>query len=340
MNNTPNTTTENAVNSATVTFQAIAVSHEFIAGMKPLQMLGYKHGHEYQAAVPKADPSYILRKDFLREYRSWHNNCGEEGFMIVGPTGSGKSTAPLAINALLNIPTLLVPCHRDMTLLELKGNMQFVTDPMTNQTVTKYVLGPLARAFKYGLSIIMDEQNLLDPGVLTGFNEIIRGNTMLIEQTGEIIQRHPMFRYIATGNDWGRGDGEMRYAGINFQNTSNLQRFWKFSMGYPEAAVEEVILATKYPVLLEPIVKGMVSIANAVRSVTAGVGNTKEASLEVDFSTRTLLSWADKTIRFQKAGNALALGLDICLLRACDEVERQAINQICKDKLGDAFKEV
>ena len=326
----------NAIANPTVP-TATEVPMAFFATKPDLTMLGYKPGHPLQRYVPAEEVGYIHRQDFIREYRSWHNNPGEFGMMIVGPTGSGKSTAVLAVNHHLNIPTILVSCHRDMSLLELKGTMQFVTDPDTKQTVTKHVLGPVALAFKFGFTLIMDEQNVLDPGVNAGLNETIRGNTMIIEATGEIIQRHPMFRYVATGNDWGRGDAEMRLAGINQQNAAYLNRFWKFEMSYPDADTELAILQAKYPKFPTDILQRMVAVANAVRPCIRGIGPAETASLDVDFSTRTLLFWVDVAQRFSQAPNPIAYALDVSLLRACNGIEREVIERACGDKLGDIF---
>ena len=323
--------------TAATAFNPVEVPMSFFAPAPQMTMLGYQPDHPLKSYVPSEEPGYIHRKDFMREYRSWHNAPGEMGFMIVGPTGSGKSTAVLAVNHHLNIPTILVSCHRDMSLLELKGTMQFVTDPNSQQTITKHQLGPVAMAFKYGMTLIMDEQNLLDPGVNAGLNETIRGKTMVIEATGEVIKRHPMFRYVATGNDWGRGDAEMRLAGINQQNAAYLNRFWKFNMGYPDRDTEISILTSKYPNLPANILEGMVDCAAVVRPCIRGIGPAETATLDVDFSTRTLLFWADVTLRFAQAPNPLSYALDVALLRACNQVERQVIEQACKDKLGDAF---
>lgn len=330
---TPNQTTVNSI--------ATEVPMSFFAPAPHITMLGYMPDHTLKNYVPAEEVGYIHRKDFIREYRSWHNNPGEFGLMIVGPTGSGKSTAVLAVNHHLNIPTILVSCHRDMSLLELKGTMQFVTDPVSQQTVTKHQLGPVAMAFKYGLTLIMDEQNLLDPGVNAGLNETIRGKTLVIEATGEVIQRHPMFRFIATGNDWGRGDAEMRLAGINQQNAAYLNRFWKFEMSYPERDTEIQIIRSKYPQLPSVIVEGMVDVAEVVRPCIRGIGPDETANLDIDFSTRTLLFWADVAVRFSQAPNPIAYALDVALLRACNKVEKEVIVRACKDKLGsDTFGEI
>jgi cobaltochelatase CobS len=311
---------------------------EFFPQAGNAQILGYMPNHPYQSFVPQGEAGYIHRREFIREYVSWHNQPGEMGLMIVGPTGSGKTTAVLAVNHRLNIPTILVACHRDMSLIELKGTMQFVTDPDTKQSITKFVYGPIAMAFKFGFTLILDENNLLDPGVNAGLNEVVRGKTMLIEQTGELIHRHPMFRIIATGNDWGRGDAEVRLAGINQQNSAFLNRWWKFQMSYPTPEEERAILLKKKPKLPTDLIDGMVDIAQTIRPTIRGVASDDTAAkLDVDFSTRTVIEWADKTLRFNKAPNPVQYALDITLLRSCDKAERETIERVCRDRLGDSY---
>jgi cobaltochelatase CobS len=337
------TLNQTALNQTAINSIATQVPMSFFAPAKNLTMLGYASEHQLKEYVPTEEKGYIFRSDFIREYRSWHNFPGEFGFMIVGPTGSGKTTAVLAVNHYLNIPTMLVSCHRDMSILELKGTMQFVTDPTTQQTVTKHQLGPVAFAFKHGLTLIMDEQNLLDPGVNAGLNETIRGKTLIIEATGEVIHRHPMFRYIATGNDWGRGDAEMRLAGINQQNAAYLNRFWKFQMNYPTKDVELSILKAQFAHvndgLPDRILQGMVDVAEAIRPCIRGIGPDETAVLDIDFSTRTLSFWADACYRFMTAPNAISYALDIVLLRSCNRIEREVIMKTCQDKFGDAIGE-
>ncbi len=310
-----------------------------LPGLPEFQMLGYAEGHEHQHAVPKKGDGYIHRREFIREYRSWHNDPGEFGFMIVGPTGSGKSTAVLALNSELAIPTRVVKCHRDMTLLELISSMLFVTDPTTQQTVSKVVLGSLAHSFKFGYTVVLEEANTLDPGVAAGMNEIVRGQTLEVEATGEVISRHPMFRFVATGNDWGRGDAAIRLAGLNQQNAAYLNRFWKFQMDYPAPDVELEILTTKQPSIPAQIAEWMVDVASRLREVIVGVAADPErATLDVDFSTRTLLLWADAVRRF--AGGAphpVQYGLKIACLRACSPPEREVIERCARDVMGDEY---
>jgi cobaltochelatase CobS len=308
-----------------------------LPGLRSLTFLGYDHGHAHQDLVPEQESHYRHRKDFIREYRSWHNDPGEYGFAVVGPTGSGKSTGIIALNALLNIPTIVVQCDRD-TGSELKSTMQFVADPESGQTVSKIVLGSVARAFKHGFTVILEEAMYMDPGVLGGLNETVRGKTMVIEASGEVIKRHPMFRLVLVGNDWGRGDGPLRLAGLQQQNAAFLNRFWKFGMGYPDATSEAEIIRAKVPSLPDRVVDLMVEVASRLREVIVGVAaDTSRATLDVDFSTRTLLLWAEATRRMNGAPHPVQYGLEIACLRSCEAQEKEIIERCCRDVMGDAY---
>ena len=323
--------------------QPLAIDISTIIGQPgPIEMIGYEADHPNQEFVPKPEDNYLPQKEFVREYRSWHNSPGERGFFIVGPTGSGKTTGVLHLNSFLNIPTILVHCHRDKTMLELLGSMMFVMDESTgSQSVTQYVLGPVSKAFKFGFTLVLDELGSLDPGVSIGLNEIVRGNTLLIEETGEVIKRHPMFRVVATSNDWGRGDGATRLAGLQQQNAAFLRRWWLFERDYPHADEEKAILAQKYPSVPDVIRHGMVDVANRLRSVIIGVAkgdDADRASLDVDFSTATLLNWCDTLLRFTRAPNPVQYALEICSLRACNAEERTVIERACQDVMGEHYQ--
>jgi cobaltochelatase CobS len=300
-----------------------------------MQIKGYEPGHKFQHYVPKEEEGYVFRRDFLREYISWHNSHADDmGFMIVGPAGSGKTSAVKAINHHFNIPTIHIGFHRDTSLLELKGGMQFATDPNTKQTVTRYVYGPLTMAFKYGFTLILGENNTADPAVNNGLNDIVRGNVLTIEATGETIKRHPDFRAIADGNGWGRGDDELRYAGTVQQNSAYLDRWWKHTMSYPEPEVEREIIKSQCPALNDILLEGIVRVTERIRPLIRGVSKDPKASLDIEFSTRMLVFWARIMQDFPTAPYPMKYALEIVLLRALNDTERQVIVKACADTLN------
>jgi cobaltochelatase CobS len=222
-----------------------------------------------------------------------------------------------------------------MDLLDLMGSMNLTSVEGVHLPVSKHCYGPVSQAFKFGYTLIMDEQNLLDPGVACALNEVVRGDTLLIEATGEVIHRHPMFRYAATSNDWGRGHGETRFAGTNDQNAAFLNRFWKFAAGYPTQETEVKIITSKVPAIPEQMASAMVKVANFIRPQISGVGDG--GSLDFDFSTRTLLQWSDMTVRFTNPENPkpALYALEITLLNMLDNEEKEVVIRACKDCFGN-----
>ena len=78
-------------------------------------------------------------------------------------------------------------------------------------------------------------------------------------------------------------------------------RFIFCEMGYPEAETEERLLADRFPVLPESVRSVMVAFANEVRSLFMGEKAMSDLArnIEVTFSTRSILRWANLTVKFQ-----------------------------------------
>jgi len=79
-----------------------------------------------------------------------------------------------------------------------------------------------------------------------------------------------------------------------------MDRFWLCEIGYPTSKAERELLHRKAPDLPSDVRIKMVEFANEVRKLFMGEadGNYRD-TIEVTFSTRTLIRWADLTVRFQ-----------------------------------------
>jgi hypothetical protein len=80
-----------------------------------------------------------------------------------------------------------------------------------------------------------------------------------------------------------------------------MDRFWLCEIGYPEADAEAKLLERLAPSLPEDLRRTMVDYANQVRRLFIGEGDNQQPgeTIELTFSTRTLIRWADLTQRFQ-----------------------------------------
>ena len=164
-----------------------------------------------------------------------------------------------------------------------------------------YEYGPLALAMRYGGLLLLNEIDLTPPEVAAGLNGILDGAPLCIaENGGELVNAAPMFRFVATANSNGSGDSTGLYQGVQRQNAAFLDRFILCEMSYPDAFVEQNLLKQRFPVLPAELCDKMVEYANEVRSLFMGdATDNMTNSIEVTFSTRSLLRWADLTVRYQ-----------------------------------------
>ncbi|MEG6506106.1 AAA family ATPase [Nitratidesulfovibrio sp. 1201_IL3209] len=245
------------------------------------------------AHTPNIDPDYVFH-ECSRDIVVWLMDSSDPLY-VFGPTGSGKTSAIKQLAARLNYPVFDVTGHGRLEFPDLVGHLSVRDGSM------EFQYGPLALAMRHGGILLLNEIDLLEPATATGFNGILDGEPLCIpENGGEIITPHPMFRFAATANTNGGSDDTGLYQGTLRQNLALLDRFWLCEMPYPAPEAEMALLERRAPMLPKDIRTRMVDYANEVRRLFMGEnGTTYGHSIEVTFSTRTLLRWADLTIRFQ-----------------------------------------
>lgn len=246
------------------------------------------------AFTPPIEPDYLFH-DAMRELVVWFMNPSDPLY-VFGPTGSGKTSLIRQVAAKLNYPLFDVTGHGRLEFNDLAGHLTVENGAMHFQ------YGPLALAMKFGGLFLLNEIDLLDPATATGLNSVLDGAPLsLPENGGEIITPHPMFRFIATANTNGAADDSGLYQGTLRQNLAFMDRFWLCEIGYPEAEAETKLLERLAPSLPEAVRQTMVAYANQVRRLFLGEDDTQQPgeAIEVTFSTRTLIRWADLTQRFQ-----------------------------------------
>ena len=294
---------------------------------------GYKEcGHP---AVPAVQP-YVFDRDRLRKLLAFLDNPEGDGLFLCGPTGCGKTSLVSQAAARLHWPTQMVPVHGRLELDDLLGQK------VLENGNTPFLYGALSTAVKEGHILILDEMDVADPAELAGLYDLLDGAPLVLAQNGgEIIPVHPRFRFVATGNSAGAGDGSGLYQGVLRQSLAWLDRFRVIAVDYPDEFTELMILHQVVPDLPTIVREKMVKLANEVRRLFTGDLNGRgegEAQLSVTLSTRGLVRWARLSLRFQGAPRVFEYALEQALTARVEPAERQAIHRIASDVFGQLWE--
>lgn len=192
--------------------------------------------------TPHIDPDYIFQES-SRDIIVWLLNPGDPLY-VFGPCGSGKTSHIKQLAARLNYPVFEVTGHGRLEFSDLAAHLTVQNGNMMFQ------YGPLALAMMHGGICLLNEIDLTSPEVAAGLNGVLDGSPLCIaENGGELIEPHPMFRFVATANTNGGGDETGLYQGAQRQNLAFADRFMLCEMSYPEKEHEEKLLARKFPEL-------------------------------------------------------------------------------------------
>jgi cobaltochelatase CobS len=220
---------------------------------------------------------------------------GETSMKLIGHTGTGKTEAVMQFHSALNLPLVMVTANPQMSARDLIGGF------FPTQEGLAWRDGPVTKAARQGLSIIIDEYNVLDAGETTGLNAFLEGRTFTIVETGETVQPVPGFRVFVTINPKSSG-----YHGRQTQDLANDDRFVDVHTQYPpkdieEKAIADYLLGAKSPPAEAANIAGVIStLAQSFRKSYMGE-NDEANALPCTMSMRCSMRMAKWTLLFQRA---------------------------------------
>lgn len=224
---------------------------------------------------------------------------------LVGHTGTGKSSLFEQLAARKSHPVIRVNMNGQTTIADFVGFW------MVKGSETVWVDGALPTAMRKGTWLIVDELDFAEPAILSVLNAPLEpgGKLMLKEKGHDIITPHKDFRLLATGNGVGcMAPYRHLYQGVSIMNLAFLDRWSVYKIDYLPPEKEVRVLVGTIPGLTTEPAQILVRAANEVRQCF------EKEEIRCTFSTRQLLDWADKMMRYK----SMKLSPEVCVMRAAE----------------------
>lgn len=295
----------------------------------PITLRGYVAPQE---ATPVKDEDYVFQIDLLSDMICFFKS-GNNAIQLIGHMGSGKSSLVEQFHAYLNLPLYVLSCGPRTESKELIG--MYKPDGKGG-FVWQY--GPVAKAAMEGVSVLLDESNVMDPAEKTGLNALLEGRAIFVPETGEWVKPQAGFRVFETRNPKTLG-----YVGRNTQDGASEDRYVAVYVDYMAEAdevglIKKCLLAnglSTETVALE-LAKKYRQVAAAVRNLFMGESDAADA-LDVTMSTRTLLRWVQWSLMNKTKKSPIHYGLERACTNKASPESRLAIHALVANVFGEEY---
>lgn len=142
-----------------------------------------------------------------------------EWVMLVGQSGSGKTTVAIDYAKEKGIKYILQQGHAQLTIDDLVGYTSIVKNDAKQTKSDLYVRSSLREAVEHGYIFIIDEMDACNPNTLLALNSL---KNKKFQFPDALIDIHPNFRLIATANTLEYSD---TYNGRSKLDKATLARF-------------------------------------------------------------------------------------------------------------------
>jgi hypothetical protein len=219
---------------------------------------------------------------------------------FIGPAGCAKTMTAEYLAKETGRTYFQFSCTPQTQIVHMMGKTELVTDKVTNQSITKFVMGTVLQAAMCGLDedgnevgqaalLCLDEFGSLDEGTALLFNGFWTEEARRrISYEGKTYHCHSNFRVVLTGNNAGRGNNSLTQAVYTAQavmkDASTLDRVYPFKFGYMVEAEQKIMLQRTHD---EKFVADITKFASNIRSAI------KTGTCQTPFTTRTMIKIAN-----------------------------------------------
>jgi len=286
------------------------------ASGSPIPIAVRKH-HDYEDMVPVKDEGFVFNIDILKTVLMGMQN--KMPIYLWGHAGTGKTTLPEQVCA-----------HTNRSLIRVQHTLNMEESNVIGQWGIKggetvFQPGLLPMAMRYGWTYLADEYDFAVPHVLSIYQPVLEGKNLVIKDAPpewRVVEPHPEFLFVATGNTNGVGDETGLYQGTQIQNAANYERFSIVEkVEYMDPKLEKQIIVSKAK-LAAADAKKMVDFATKIR-------DNDEISMPI--SPRALIN-AGKLGTFK---GSLKRGLELAYMNRLPSVEREVASQLAQRFFGE-----
>jgi cobaltochelatase CobS len=288
--------------------------------MRDRKIFGYKEPIPH---TPEKIDGYVFPKDDTLAILMAMS--GKDPMLLVGHTGTGKTSLIEQIAARLNYGVVKISYDGAVTRHDIIGEWVIKGKEMQFQ----YGVIPLAFRTR-GVIILLDEWDAQNEETAFVLQRPLQkeDRKIFIVETNKLVAMHEENIIAATANTNGQGDDTGLYSqGTRVQSYAQLNRFQvTVRLNYLPAEEEKKMLSSYYPDLDEDEVESLVTAVNKVRD---GFSN---GQISVPLSTRDLINWSDKYIKF---GDAMK-GARYCFLNRMSAEDAKVCEGIIQRSFEDA----
>ena len=188
-----------------------------------------KQAQRKEETTEKVIKPFDRDNEFVHEKFDKLRTCVEAGVipMLVGPAGTGKSTAVEQVARAMGLPFYTM--NRIQNSFDLTGY---------NDANGKYVSTQFYEAYTKGGIFFFDEIDASSPEALVTINTALAQGYMAFPNG--LVKMHPDFKVVAAGNTYGKG-ANRQYCGRNSLDSATLDRFMIIEWDYDRKLEAKII---------------------------------------------------------------------------------------------------